>query len=104
MTEQTPNNGLEFVLNQIKSPIERAEALYELASKGAQIPKEIASEYVVYALFVPKRSFDPTGLNLGYAQDFARRTGLKEIAELIGRKTGVDLKFQNDQRYLDAIR
>ncbi len=104
MTEQPTTEGLELVLNQIKSPLDRATALYELASKGVHIPREIAFEYVVYALFVPKQCYDPRGLNLGYAQNFARNMGLTELADLIGRKMAFDIKFGNEQRYLDAVR
>ncbi|MBU4242064.1 MAG: hypothetical protein KKA65_05615 [Nanoarchaeota archaeon] len=103
MTEQT-TDGLESILNQIKSPIERARALYELASKGVQIPKEIASEYVVYSLFVSHNCWDPRGLNLAFAENFARHTGLKEIADLLARKMGYDNRFTNDQNYLDSTR
>jgi hypothetical protein len=103
MTEQ-PIDGFEFILNQIKSPIERAKALYELASKGVQIPKEIASEYVVYSLFVQRNGWDPRGLNLGFAEDFAKHTGLKEIADLLAGKMDYDRRFTSDQNYLDSTR
>lgn len=102
MAEDLTNNGLEFVLNQIKNPIERAEALCDLARKGVHIPREIAFQYVVYALFIPKHCHDPRGLNLLSAKNFARDTGLTEIAEWLARKVAYDDKFTSEQRYLDA--
>lgn len=103
MTEQSTPNNLEFVLNQIENPIDRAKALCELASKGVHIPREIASEYVIYALFIPQPCWDPRGLNLVSAMNFAGYTGLTELSELFARKIGSDNRFTNEQQYLEAV-
>ena len=100
MTELSNANGLEFVLSQIKNPIDRAEALFELASRGVYIPKEIALEYVTYIL-LGKNGSD---VNLNKASIFSSYTGLTELAELIWIRVGSRLKYENEQRYLDAVR